>query len=122
MEARSQLRHRPAFCANRRSSLSPMLPSWRNPPLCFSLALVAATSWAQTTASEPQTAPPPVAYSSVSELNAILSQLKQTSQNMQTDLGKMRIEKWKTDNSNKRQTQANVDSIQRNLQSALPEI
>ena len=35
--------------------------------------------------------------------------------------GKTRIEKWKTDGATKRQTLANVDSIQRNLQSALPE-
>lgn len=38
------------------------------------------------------------------------------------DLAKMRIEKWKADSGNKRQAQANVESIQRNLQSALPEI
>ena len=41
---------------------------------------------------------------------------------MQADLAKTRIETWKTDGSTKRQTQGNVDSIQRNLQSALPEI
>ena len=41
---------------------------------------------------------------------------------MLSDLGKMRIEKWKTDASNKQQTLANVESIQRNLQSALPEM
>jgi len=64
----------------------------------------------------------PVAYSSVNELNDILSQLKTTASSMQADVEKMRIEKWKTDSSNKRQTQANVDSIRRNLQSALPEI
>ncbi len=66
--------------------------------------------------------PAPVAYASVSELNGILGQLKTTASNMQTDVEKMRIEKWKTDASNKRQTQANADSIRRNLQSALPEI
>jgi hypothetical protein len=65
---------------------------------------------------------PPVAYASVSELNGLLGQLKQTAQSMQTDLAKMRIEKWKTDASNKQQTLANVQSVQRNLQSALPEI
>jgi len=64
----------------------------------------------------------PVAYSSVSELNGILSQLKTTASSMQTDVEKMRIEKWKTDASTKRQTQTNADSIRRNLQSALPEI
>jgi hypothetical protein len=35
---------------------------------------------------------------------------------------KTRIEKWKTDASSKQQTLTNVQSIQRNLQSALPEI
>jgi hypothetical protein len=67
-------------------------------------------------------AQPPVAYASVSELNGILSQLQQTAKNMQSDLGSMRIEKWKTDGGTKRQTQAQVESIQRNLQSALPEM
>ncbi len=64
---------------------------------------------------------PPVAYVSVSELNGILSQLQQTSQSVQSDLAKTRIEKWKTDGATKKQTLANVESIQRNLQSALPE-
>lgn len=64
---------------------------------------------------------PPVAYASVNELNGILAQLQQTAKNMQSDLGSMRIEKWKTDSTSKRQTTANVESIQRNLQSALPE-
>jgi hypothetical protein len=64
---------------------------------------------------------PPVAYTSVSELNGILTQLQQTAKSMQTDLGKTHIEKWKTDASNKKQTLATVESIQRNLQSALPE-
>jgi len=66
-------------------------------------------------------AQPPVAYASVSELNGILTQLQKTAQSMQSDLAKARIEKWKTDGATKRQTLANVESIQRNLQSALPE-
>ncbi len=66
--------------------------------------------------------PAPVSYSSVNELNGILGSLKTTASAMQTDVENMRIEKWKTDASNKRQTQANVDSIRRNLQTALPEI
>jgi hypothetical protein len=65
---------------------------------------------------------PPVAYASVSELNGILSQLQQTAKNMQSDLASARIEKWKADGATKRQTQAQVESIQRNLQSALPEM
>jgi hypothetical protein len=65
--------------------------------------------------------PPAVSYASVNELNGILAQVKQTAQNMQADLQKARIDRWKTDSSTKRQTQANVESIQRNLQSALPD-
>jgi hypothetical protein len=65
---------------------------------------------------------PPVAYASVSELNSILTPLQQTAKSMLSDLSKTRIEKWKTDASTKQQTLANVESIQRNLQSALPEI
>lgn len=65
---------------------------------------------------------PPVSYTSVNELNNLLDQVKQTSQNIQADLAKTRIDKWKTDSATKRQSQANVESIQRNLQSALPEM
>jgi hypothetical protein len=92
------------------------------------IGTLAAIAWApsiavaQQTAGQAGTAAPPVAYASVSELNNILAQLKQTSTAMQADLEKSRIEKWKTDSSTKRQTQANVDSIHRNLQTALPEI
>lgn len=67
-------------------------------------------------------AQPPVAYASVNELNGILAKLQNTAQSMQTDLGRLRIDKWKTDSSTKKQTLANVESIQRNLQSALPEM
>jgi len=70
-----------------------------------------------------QSAPsPPVSYSSITQLNQLLSQLEQTSQQTQLDLAKLRVEKWKTDSNNKRQMQANVESIERNLQSALPEM
>jgi hypothetical protein len=70
----------------------------------------------------PSQASAPVSYSSANQLNQLLSQLEQTSQSTQLDLAKMRIEKWKTDSNTKRQTQANVESIQRNLQSALPDV
>jgi len=67
-------------------------------------------------------ASPPVSYSSITQLNQLLSQLEQTSQQTQLDLAKLRVEKWKTDSNNKRQMQADVESIERNLQSALPEM
>jgi len=86
------------------------------------MAGLAAVAPGQDAAPQPQAAPPPVPYASVTELNGILAQLNQTSTAMQADLAKTRIERWKTDGSTKRQTQGNVDSVQRNLQSALPEI
>ncbi len=83
----------------------------------FAAALVNA----QVPAATPPAAQPPVAYASVSELNSILSQLQQTAQSIQSDLAAMRIEKWKTDGATKKQTMADVESIQRNLKSTLPE-
>ena len=64
----------------------------------------------------------PVSYASVEQLNVLLGQLEATSKTTQGDLVKLRIEHWKTDNSSKKQALSNVDSIQRNLQGALPEI
>lgn len=64
----------------------------------------------------------PVSYASVTQLNGLLAQLEATSKSTQADLVKQRIEHWKTDNTSKKQALANVDSIQRNLQGALPEI
>ena len=88
---------------------------------CLLAVLSPALAGAQNAAGAPSGSQPPVAYASVSELNGILSQLQQTAQNMQADLQKTRIEKWKTDGNTKKQTLADVDSIQRNLQSTLPD-
>jgi hypothetical protein len=70
-------------------------------------------------------APPqgaPVSYASVSQVNGLLAQLEATSKSTQADLTKLRIERWKTDGASKKQALGNVDSIQRNLENALPEI
>jgi hypothetical protein len=64
----------------------------------------------------------PVSYASVSQLNGLLAQLEATAKTTQADLAKLRIERWKTDGSTKKQSLNDVDSIQRNLQSALPEM
>jgi len=89
---------------------------------CLPLMLATLAAAQAPPANTSPAAPPPVPYSSVSELNLLLSQLEQSSQATQLDLAKLRIEKWKTDANTKRSTQADVDSIQRNLQNALPEI
>ncbi|MFZ0299348.1 MAG: hypothetical protein WAM13_13445, partial [Candidatus Sulfotelmatobacter sp.] len=64
----------------------------------------------------------PVSYASVTQVNGLLAQLEATSKSTQDDLTKLRIERWKTDGSSKRQALGNVESIQRNLQNALPEM
>lgn len=82
------------------------------------LLIFAGLTYAQTAQNQP--AAPPVSYSSISELNQLLTNLQQTSQAIQDDLSHLRIEKWKTDSGTKRQTESDVESVQRNLQSALP--
>jgi hypothetical protein len=87
------------------------------------LPFLLTAAMAQVTSSPaPAAKAPPVPYASVSQLNLLLSQLEQVAQATQLDLAKLRIERWKTDSGTKRSTQADVDSIQRNLQMALPEI
>jgi hypothetical protein len=98
--------------------------SSRSVPVLAALLLAAiapVAAPAQPSAAAPSASQPPVAYASVNELNGILTQLKQTAQSMQTDLQKMRIEKWNTDASTKKQALSDSDSIQRNLQSTLPD-
>src|SRR5258708_14496113 len=64
----------------------------------------------------------PVSYASMTKLNGLLEALEATSKTTQGDLVRLRIEHWKTDNASKREALSNVDSIQRNLQGALPAI
>jgi hypothetical protein len=85
------------------------------------LPLIATTAFGQAAAPTPP-ASSPVPYASVSELNLLLSQTEQLSQATQADLSKLRIERWKTDSGTKRDTQSDVESLQRNLHDALPEI
>ena len=78
---------------------------------------------AQATASDgPAQNGTPVSYASVSQLNGMLSKLDDASKSTQADLARLRIERWKTDKTTKEQALTNVDSIQRNLQAALPDI
>lgn len=58
----------------------------------------------------------------MTQLNELLTQLDATSKTTQADLARLRIERWKTDGSTKKQTLNDVESVQRNLQSALPEM
>lgn len=98
------------------------------PTILFAL-IFASTSFSQSgpppVAATAESAPQsnqPVSYASVSQLNGMLSQLESTSKTTQSDLVNLRVERWKVDNSYKKQALGNMDSIQRNLQNALPDM
>lgn len=84
--------------------------------LCWFAMMLAGTSLAQS----PDAASAPVSYTSITELNQLVGNLQQVSQNTQDDLSHLRIDKWKTDSGTKRQTENDTQSILRNLQNALP--
>ncbi|MGZ4811568.1 MAG: hypothetical protein ACXVZI_02275 [Terriglobales bacterium] len=53
---------------------------------------------------------------------ANLAKLDQVIESARVDLARLRVDKWKTDANTKRQAEANADSIQRNMTTALPGI
>jgi len=61
-----------------------------------------------------------VSYTSITELNQLIANLQQASQAAQLDLARLRIDKWKADSGTKHQTQGDTESVNRNLQNALP--
>ncbi len=90
--------------------------------LAFAAVALTVFSSAQVEPASEQTVVPPVSYATLSQVNTLLTQLEQASQAAQIDLAKLRIDRWHTDSGSKRQAQSNVDSLSRNLQSALPSI
>ncbi len=93
-----------------------------SPGLCFFLAALAIGQSGPTPAAGSPNGQAPISYASMTQLNGLLSQLDTTSKSAQSDLSRLKIEKWKADGNYKRQALGNVESIQRNLQGALPEI
>jgi hypothetical protein len=92
--------------------------------LVLTIAALVATCAAQTTgnAQYAQNTAGGIQSGDMAQLNNLLTQLDQASRGATAELARLRIEKWKTDGSMKQQSQANVDSLQRNLTAALPEI
>lgn len=72
---------------------------------------------AQAPASQPSAASQPPASP---ELNAIITEVEKVALSSNGDLGKLRIEKWKTDNAQKQQMQQVTESLQRNINNAIP--
>jgi hypothetical protein len=61
-----------------------------------------------------QVAPP------AADLSAILLQVQQAASSANANIGKLRIEKWKTDSDQKKQLQQIADSLQKNIANAMP--
>jgi hypothetical protein len=53
-------------------------------------------------------------------LNPILTEIQRTASSASTDLGRLQIDKWKTDSSQRQQMQQVADSLKRNITSAVP--
>lgn len=76
-----------------------------------------ATAQPQTSASPN---PPRQAAPQPSDLNAIVLQVQQAASSASVNIGKLRIEKWKTDSGQKQQLQQIADSLQKNIANAMP--
>jgi hypothetical protein len=59
---------------------------------------------------------------SAPDATASLGPLSQVIENTRVDLARLRVDKWKADAASRRQAEANAESVQRNLASALPAI
>jgi hypothetical protein len=76
--------------------------------------------------SQPTSQPPApaptrvVAPSNPGDLNTMLERIEQEATALNSDVGKLRVERWKIDSATKHQTSENIGSIQRNIAGALP--
>lgn len=99
--------------------------------LAIPMLVLAMTAAAQVSSPPPRTnvsAPPAPAAptrmqpATAPDVTASLPQLNQLTESARVDLARLRIDKWKTDANDKRQTQANSESLQRNMTAALPAV
>lgn len=54
------------------------------------------------------------------EVGKLLQRVEQLASSLNVDLGRVRVERWKTDSASKQQAGTDIDSLQRNLTAALP--
>jgi hypothetical protein len=72
------------------------------------------------TIDQPGPSSQPATQPAVPDLNAVLADLQHVVQSANSDISKLRIEKWKADNSQKQEMQQVANSLQRNITSAVP--
>ena len=89
--------------------------------------LACSALWAQTpTPPKPAAVAAPASTSSsvapLPELSDLIQRIKATTQKSDSDVARLRIDKWKTDAASKQQAQASSESIRRNLTYAMPDL
>lgn len=92
------------------------------PLAAIAIVCLAVSSTAQTRSTARATPPPQPqpAQPTGPNINSILADIQRVALSTNGDLGKLRIEKWKTDNSQRQQMQQVADSLQRNINAAIP--
>ena len=85
--------------------------------LLSTVLFLAAVVVAQSAPAPMQPAPPIDVH-----LSNLLTQLEHAALDANGALGRLRVDKWKTSSDQKQQAEANVQSLQRNLSYALPEL
>jgi hypothetical protein len=87
----------------------------------LTVLLCAALATAQQPVASPSAnTPRPLGGVAMAQSPILLSQLEQAAQNANQDVARVRIDKWKTDGGIKRQAESRAQSIQRNINNALP--
>lgn len=96
------------------------------------LSALLSTAFAQTTSrhaatashatSTTATAAPAAPQNFDLELGSVLQRMNSELQPTLNDLGRLRVEKWKTDSASKQRSQSNIDSLERNLTTTVPNV
>lgn len=90
--------------------------------LLLRLLLIAAVAPLSQAQNQSSSAPanPAVPAQAFPDPGTLLGKIQQEALGLSADLGKLRIDKWKADSASKSQAVDNADSIQRNINNALP--
>ena len=83
--------------------------------LLFAVLPPGAQGWTGPVSGQRMQVQPPAA-----DLNSILLQIQQATASANANIGKLRIEKWKTDSDQKKQLQQVAESLQKNIANAVP--
>ncbi|HWX53150.1 MAG TPA: hypothetical protein VN176_01030 [Verrucomicrobiae bacterium] len=91
-----------------------MRSALRGSILLFFVLGVAAQTATRSTAAPARPLPP--------ELSPIISEIQRVAQATNADIGRLHIEKWKTDSSQRQQMEQVANSLQRNIRTAIPSL